>query len=153
MYFTRRERCSIDQEKSFCFLVLVVQKIFFMKERVQSLEAIKTFFATGATKDYSFRKTALEKLRGAIVRHEEDLLQALYTDLKKSREESWVTELGFLHAEIRHTLRHLRGWMKPEKVATNLLNLPSKSYVYKEPLGVVLVIGPWNYPLQLLFTP
>lgn len=119
----------------------------------QNLQSIKSFFATGATRAFSFRQEALEKLRKALVQHEEALLQALYTDLKKSREESWVTELGFLHAEIRHTLKHLRRWMKPEKVATNLLNLPSKSYVYKEPLGVVLIIGPWNYPLQLLLTP
>jgi aldehyde dehydrogenase (NAD+) len=81
------------------------------------------------------------------------LYDALYSDLKKSAEESWVTEIGFLIAEINHTLKHLRDWMKPTKVRTNLMNLPSKSFVYKEPLGVVLIIGPWNYPFQLLFTP
>lgn len=73
--------------------------------------------------------------------------------LKKSAEESWVTEVGFLIAEINHTLKHLHRWMKPEKVSTNLVNLPGKSSIYKEPLGVVLIIGPWNYPLQLLLTP
>lgn len=124
-----------------------------MQDLQQNLQQVKTFFATGTTKDYAFRKDALQKLQKAVTNYEEELMQALYTDLKKSREESWVTEIGFLHAEIRHTLKHLRRWMKPEKVPTNLLNLPSKSYVYKEPLGVVLVIGPWNYPLQLLFTP
>jgi aldehyde dehydrogenase (NAD+) len=77
----------------------------------------------------------------------------LYSDLKKSPEESWITETGFLIAEINYTLKHLHRWMKPKKVPTNLMNLPSKSFVYKEPLGVVLIIGPWNYPLQLLFTP
>jgi aldehyde dehydrogenase (NAD+) len=124
-----------------------------MDSLLQNLQQVKTFFATGATKDYAFRKEALKKLRNAVTKHEEDLMQAVYADLKKSKEESWVTEIGFLHAEISHTLKHLRRWMKPEKVATNLLNLPSKSFVYKEPLGVVLIIGPWNYPLQLLFTP
>ncbi len=119
----------------------------------QNLQQVRAFFATGSTKEYTYRKEALEKLRSAILQHEKELMQALYVDLKKGPEESWVTEIGFLVAEIRHTLKHLRRWMKPEKVATNLLNLPSKSYIYKEPLGVVLVIGPWNYPLQLLFTP
>lgn len=114
---------------------------------------MKSFFSTGATKDYAFRKKALENLRSAILKQEGDLQQALYTDLKKNKEESWVTEIGFLLAEIRHTLKHLQSWMKPERVGTNLLNLPSKSFIYKEPLGVVLIIGPWNYPLQLLFTP
>lgn len=124
-----------------------------MQDLLQNLQQLKTFFATGATKEYSFRKKALENMGKAVSRHEEDLMQALHTDLKKSREESWVTEIGFLQAEIRHTLKHLRRWMKPERVATNLLNLPGKSSIYKEPLGVVLIIGPWNYPLQLLFTP
>jgi aldehyde dehydrogenase (NAD+) len=124
-----------------------------MEALLQDLQSLKTFFATGATNDYAFRKEALEKLRKAVLQHEEDLMQALYADLKKSKEESWVTEVGFVLAEINHTLKHLRLWMKPEKVSTNLLNLPSRSYVYKEPLGVVLIIGPWNYPLQLLFTP
>jgi aldehyde dehydrogenase (NAD+) len=124
-----------------------------MQDLQQNLQQLRAFFASGATKEYAFRKAALEKLRRAILQAEEELMQALYADLKKSREESWVTEIGFLHAEIRHTLKHLKGWMKPDKVATNLLNLPSKSYVYKEPLGVVLIIGPWNYPFQLLFAP
>lgn len=80
-------------------------------------------------------------------------MQALYADLKKNKEESWVTEVGFVLAEMRHTLNHLRRWMKPQRVATNLLNFPGRSFIYKEPFGVVLIIGPWNYPLQLLFTP
>lgn len=126
---------------------------FYMEDLVQNLQQLKAYFATGATKNYAFRRTALEKLRQAISLHEENLLQALYADLKKNREESWVTELGFVQAEIRHTLKHLRRWMKPEKAGTNLLNLPGRSYVYHEPLGIVLIIGPWNYPLQLLLTP
>jgi len=93
------------------------------------------------------------KLRDAIVSHADAFQEALYKDLKKSPEESWVTETGFLLSEISNALKHLSSWMQPEKVGTNLLNLPSKSYVITEPLGVVLIISPWNYPLQLLFTP
>jgi aldehyde dehydrogenase (NAD+) len=123
-------------------------------EKLQErLKLLKEFYNSGATLPYSFRKENLQKLKGAIQNHEEALYAALYTDLKKSREESWVTEIGFLLSEVRHALKHLRGWMKPEKVGTNLLNLPGKSFVYKEPLGVVLIIAPWNYPLQLLFAP
>jgi aldehyde dehydrogenase (NAD+) len=124
-----------------------------MQDLPQNLQSLKTFFATGATKEFAFRKSALEKLRSSVLQHEKELMQALYTDLKKSPEESWVTEIGFLLSEIRHALKHLRRWMRPQKVATNLLNLPGKSYIYKEPLGVVLIIGPWNYPFQLLLTP
>jgi aldehyde dehydrogenase (NAD+) len=117
------------------------------------LQASADYFKTGATKSYAFRKEQLQKLKAAVLAHEKELHEALYADLKKSPEESWVTETGFLLAEINHTLKHLKEWVKPQKVATNLLNLPGKSFIYKEPLGVVLIIGPWNYPLQLLFNP
>ena len=117
------------------------------------LQASANYIKTGATKSYAFRKEQLQKLKAAVLAHEKELHDALYADLKKSPEESWVTETGFLLAEINHTLKHLKAWMKPQKVSTNLLNLPGKSLIYKEPLGVVLIIGPWNYPLQLLFTP
>jgi len=123
-------------------------------EKLQDrLKLLKDCYNTGTTLPYYFRKENLQRLKDAIQNHEEALYTALYADLKKSREESWVTEIGFLLSEVRHVLKHLRRWMKPEKVGTNLLNLPSKSFVYKEPLGVVLIIAPWNYPLQLLFAP
>jgi aldehyde dehydrogenase (NAD+) len=121
-----------------------------MKEQ---LARLRSFYDAYTTRNYQFRKAQLQKLKAAILQHEQNLYDALYTDLKKSAEESWVTEVGFLVAEINHTLKHLHRWMQPQKVATNLMNLPGKSLIYKEPLGVVLVIGPWNYPLQLLFTP
>src|SRR5215831_12946344 len=120
---------------------------------VDKLPLLSNFYNSGATRPYLFRKQQLQKLKSAILRHEKDLHSALYVDLKKSPEESWVTETGFLISEINSALRGLRHWMKPEKVKTNLLNFPSSSYVMREPLGVVLIIGPWNYPVQLLFTP
>lgn len=119
----------------------------------QGLQRIRDHFRSGATKPYAFRKQQLQKLKAAVLAHEEELYAALDADLKKSKEESWVTEIGFLISEINATLKHLHHWMKPEKVKTNLLNLPSSSYIMNEPLGVVLIIGPWNYPLQLLLTP
>ena len=114
---------------------------------------LRHYFNSGQTKPYAFRKAQLLKLRDAVKKYETQLHEALYTDLKKSPEECWVTETGFLLAEISHTLKHLKNWMQPELVPTNLLNLPSKSYVLQEPLGVVLIISPWNYPFQLLMTP
>jgi len=114
---------------------------------------MRQYFETGATKTYAFRKEQLQKLRSALLKYEMAFHEALYTDLKKSPEECWVTETGFLLSEINATLKELKQWMQQELVKTNLLNLPSKSFVLKEPLGTVLIIGPWNYPLQLLFTP
>ena len=114
---------------------------------------MRAFFEGGATQSYQFRKEQLTKLKKAILNHSDLLQQALYTDLKKSPEEAWITETGFVLSEISNALRNLQKWMAPETVSTNLLNLPSKSYLLTEPLGVVLIIAPWNYPFQLLFTP
>lgn len=114
---------------------------------------MRSYFNTGVTKSYSFRKEQLKKLQGAVKKYEDQLHDALFADLKKSPEECWVTETGFLLAEISNFLKHLKSWMEPETVSTNLLNLPSKSFVMQEPLGVVLIISPWNYPFQLLMTP
>lgn len=117
------------------------------------LSALRQYFDSGVTRSYQFRREQLQKLKQAVLQHEQDLFDALFTDLKKSPEETWVTETGFLLSEINNTISKLRRWMQPERTATNLLNLPSSSYVMREPLGTVLIIGPWNYPLQLLFTP
>jgi aldehyde dehydrogenase (NAD+) len=120
---------------------------------INHLLAMRRYFESGATKSYAFRKEQLKKLRTALLKYETAFHEALYIDLKKSPEECWVTETGFLLSEINATLKNFKQWMQPDLVNTNLLNLPSRSFVLKEPLGVVLIIGPWNYPLQLLLTP
>ena len=120
---------------------------------INDLLKMRKYFETDVTKSYAFRKEQLTRLKQTVIKHQLVIQDALYKDLKKSSEETWVTETGFLLSEISYTLNHLKQWMKPDKVSTNLLNIPSKSYIVKEPLGTVLIIGPWNYPLQLLFTP
>ncbi len=120
---------------------------------VNKLEAQRKFFNTGVTKKYEFRKTQLEKLEEVVKKNEEQIFAALYADLKKSPEECWITENGFFLSELKNALSKLSGWMKPKRVSTNLANLPSRSMLIPEPLGVVLIISPWNYPFQLLLTP
>ena len=107
----------------------------------------------GNTRSIEFRKQMLVSLKDAIVRYEEQIYEALYRDLKKSREEAYATEVGQVLTEIRVTLKNLHKWAEPESVGTNLLNFPSSSKIIRDPLGVVLIIAPWNYPFLLLLKP
>jgi aldehyde dehydrogenase (NAD+) len=122
-------------------------------ETIMALAAMRNYFNSGATQTYQFRKAQLQKLKDAVIKYEVEIYAALHKDLRKSKEECYVTENGFFLAEINNAIKKLSGWMKRESVGTNLLNFPSKSFIVSEPLGVVLVISPWNYPFQLLMTP
>ncbi len=120
---------------------------------VNELQDMRLFHESGATRSYAFRKKQLQALKQVTEKYEQEIYEALYADLKKSPEECWVSENGMLLSEINYAIQQLHRWMKPAKVKTNLLNFPSKSYIYPEPLGVVLIISPWNYPFQLLLKP
>lgn len=120
---------------------------------ISSLRQMRQFFDSEVTRPYAFRKQQLLAFKSVLNKYEKDIYDALYADLKKVPEESWFTENGLLMQEINYALKNLQEWMQPEKVRTNLINLPSSSYLYPSPKGVVLVIGPWNFPLQLLLIP
>ncbi len=117
------------------------------------LEALRQYFQSGATQTFDFRLLQLKRLKQVVLDNEQALYKALYADLKKTDEDAWATEIGFFLSELNYTIKHLHEWMRPNPVSTNLVNLPSTSYTIQEPLGVVCIIAPWNYPFQLLFTP
>jgi aldehyde dehydrogenase (NAD+) len=118
-----------------------------------TIDQLRAYFMGGATQPYEFRLLQLERLKKAVLEHEKQLYQSLYADLKKTDEDAWATEIGFFLSELNYTIKHLKEWMEPKSVATNLVNMPSSSFTIQEPLGVVCIIAPWNYPFQLLFTP
>ncbi|NTW50790.1 MAG: aldehyde dehydrogenase [Chlorobiales bacterium] len=117
------------------------------------LSELRRTFASGRTQSYDWRRKQLNALRQFILDREAEITDALYNDFRKSTSETWFTETGFELGEITHTLRHLKKWMKPQKVPTPLLYHVGKSYIQTEPYGVVLIIAPWNYPFQLCLSP
>ena len=123
-------------------------------ERIKEIIAAqRDFFRSHKTLSIEYRLEMLQRLRGAIVRHERELTEALYLDLHKSYEEAYLTEISILLGEIDNFLKHLKGWAAPSKKATPLKMFPSRSEIVTEPLGVALIIAPWNYPVQLLLNP
>ncbi len=113
----------------------------------------RAFFLTNVTKDLDFRIGNLKKLKTAILRYDSKIAEALWTDLHKSYEEAYLTEISLVLNEIDNHLKHLKRWTKPKRVPTPLALLPSKSRIYYEPFGIALIIAPWNYSFQLLINP
>ena len=125
-----------------------------VSEQYSSLrERQRLFYIEHITRELPFRLTALDRLREGIKTHEQALSQALHDDLGKSQFESYATEIGILLNEIGYVQSHLRSWAADRHVPSPLALFGSRSRIHYEPRGVVLIIAPWNYPLQLAFAP
>ena len=124
-----------------------------MKNITQIVESQRAYFRTGATLDIRFRKQMLRRFLEAFEQWESRLTDALWTDLHKSYEEAYLTEISIVKAEIKTHLRKLSSWSKKRRVSTPIKLFPSQSHIVKEPLGNALIIAPWNYPVQLLLNP
>jgi aldehyde dehydrogenase (NAD+) len=111
------------------------------------------YFNTNATKSIDFRIEQLKKLQSAIQLAEAEWYTAIYADFKKSEFDTYASELSLIYDSIRCALKHVAQWAKRKPVRTNFFNLPARSYMVPEPLGVCLVIGAWNYPYLLSLTP
>lgn len=118
-----------------------------------AIQQQRTFFATNQTKNIDFRIAQLQKLRKAIEEHEPEIFEALQQDLGKHYMESFGTEVGLVYAELDHCIANLRQWAKDKKVPTPMFHFKAESFVQYEPYGIVLIIGPWNYPFQLSLLP
>lgn len=119
----------------------------------EALDAQRASAITAPADQYPIRLMKLKKLHALVLRHEERLLAALKADLGKSPAEGYMTEVGFVLAEISYAIRHLRRWMRPRFVAPSLAIFPGFARIQPEPYGLVLIISPWNYPFQLTFAP
>ena len=123
------------------------------KEITNLIDAQRTFFATGSTLNADYRITALRKLKNCIKAHEQDIMNALRTDLGKGSQESYMCEVGLTLSEISYMLSHTRRFMLEKTVATPLAQFASRSYVKPSPYGTVLIMSPWNYPFLLTMEP
>ncbi|MCO5229830.1 MAG: aldehyde dehydrogenase [Chitinophagales bacterium] len=113
----------------------------------------RAYFDSGATRSVNFRIEQLKRFKAAFIQNEEKIYEALKRDFNKPVFETYTTELGMLLEEIGMMIKNVSKWATPQLVGTALGNLPAKSYIYPDPYGVVLVIGAWNYPLQLTLLP
>lgn len=119
----------------------------------KSVSDQKAFYNTYETRNYKFRLNSLKQLRKSILLYEEELLNALWLDLRKSKFEAFSTEIGIVLKDLNYHIKNLRKWTKPKRVGSSIIHFKSKSYVYSEPFGNTLIIAPWNYPFLLLFGP
>ena len=126
-------------------------------ESIADVEAqaqrMRAYFQTGATLPVEHRRQALRQLKAYLKANEERVLEALAEDLGKAPFEGYATELGIVYDEINLCLKHLGRWAKPRRVRTPIVHFHSTSKVYASPLGVALVLSPWNYPVQLALVP
>lgn len=118
-----------------------------------TVAAARAVFNSGASKPLAWRLDRLKDMNRMLLEHRDDFAAALAADLGKHPTEAWLTEIGFLTQEITHTVANLAQWLKPRKSALPLALQPARATTVLEPLGVVLVIAPWNYPIQLLLAP
>lgn len=124
-----------------------------MNDISDALIKMREFFNEGKTLSYSSRISNLDKLKKAINKYENDLLVALHEDLGKSKEEAYISEISLVKSEIKSVEKHLYKFMKKKKVSTPCVLLPAQSYSVNNPLGLVLIMSPWNYPVQLTLSP
>lgn len=113
----------------------------------------KEFFESGKTINVDYRIKNLKKLNDIIKKNEDKILNELKKDLGKSNFEGYVTEVGILYDDINFHIKNVKKWSSEEKRKSPIVYYPSKSYIYKEPYGVTLIIGPFNYPFQLVIAP
>ena len=115
--------------------------------------AQREYFRSGVLTDVKLRKANLKAFEKALLKWEKTLCDALLSDLHKSYEEAYMTEISIVLGEIRTHIRKINSWTKPERRSTPLKLFPSSSKIVSEPLGNTLIISPWNYPVQLLLVP
>ncbi|KAA6369694.1 MAG: Aldehyde dehydrogenase, partial [Streblomastix strix] len=143
-----------------------------LQERQEAIEASRAFytpaaeiqgivnemrvnFQTHVTKEYGFRQAQLHGLKQLITERQSEIYDALYKDIHKNETGAYITEIGLVLSEINYAIKNLSSWMVPRKVSNSWVNIPvlTSTKLFPEPLGVTLIISPWNYPILLTLNP
>ncbi|HET6152600.1 MAG TPA: aldehyde dehydrogenase family protein [Marmoricola sp.] len=122
-------------------------------EAAATLARMRRYFATGATRARSWRIGQLEALKRMLVEREREIVDAVKADLGRNDFDAWFGDVAPPSGDVEYALKHLKSWMKPQRRKVPLVQMPGKARIQYEPLGVVLVIGPWNYPVNLSLGP
>lgn len=123
------------------------------KEIAEKVKMMGDFYLTDETKSYEYRINLLDRVVDVVKENEENIMKALSDDLNKSKTEAFMTEISLFYEEAKYSRKNLKKWMKRKKVNGTFGTFPSKSYIYNEPYGSVLILSPWNYPIYLTLVP
>ncbi|MFT5812790.1 MAG: aldehyde dehydrogenase (NAD+) [Psychroserpens sp.] len=119
----------------------------------EQLAQHQQFFSSNSTRDLSWRKNQLQQIKRLVIDNEQLFLDALQADLGKPAQEAWITEVSYVTGDVDHVCKRLKRWANKRRVSTPIIALPGRSYIHPEPQGTVLIIGAWNYPMQLILAP
>ncbi|MGB1262470.1 MAG: aldehyde dehydrogenase family protein [Cognaticolwellia sp.] len=119
----------------------------------EQLAQHQAFFSSNASRDLTWRKQQLQQIKRLVIENEQACLTALSQDLGKPAQEAWITEVSYVSGDVDHVCKRLNRWAKKRPVSTPIVAQPGRSYIHPEPQGTVLIIGAWNYPLQLILAP
>src|SRR5262245_7188652 len=117
------------------------------------IEKQKSYFNSNATKSLDFRIAQLKKIRMVLKSYEQELVDAVYKDFQKGTFNTVLTEFAVLYIDLNKSIKRIRRWAKIRRAKTNIFNFPGSSYIMPEPLGTCLIIGAWNYPVNLTLVP
>jgi len=119
----------------------------------QAVERLRSTYESGVTRDLNWRRAQIEGVLAFAKDHTDELLATMHSDLGRPSVEGWIADLGPTITEAQYVLKRFRKWASPRRSKLPLAAQPGSARIVPEPLGVALIISPWNYPINLVLEP